>query len=68
MKNRSNRTYFSLVIDVSMNASIYPERDKRANQTLKDDGAYFSELNDESNSTEITINLERETRTRIKAP
>ena len=31
MKNRSDRTYFSLVIDVSMNASIYPERNKRVN-------------------------------------
>ena len=44
-KNRSTWTYFSLLNDVSLKASIYPERNKRLNWTLKDDWAYFSALN-----------------------
>ena len=61
MKNRRDRTYFSLVIDVSMKTSIYP-----LSETMKGDRAYLSAMTDESNSMEITINLEWETRTWMK--
>ena len=41
-------------------------RNKGSSETLKEDRAYLSAMTDESNSMETTINLERETRTRMK--
>ena len=51
--------YFSLVTDVLMKASIYPERNKGVSEKVKGDRAHLSAMTDESTPMETTINLER---------